>query len=163
MKGWKPIAPKKRFFKYVKKTKTCWNWTGALRDKRYGCMGIGSRTDKSKKIERSHRLSWMLHFGKIPKGKHVLHKCDRPICVRPSHLFLGTHQDNMKDMTKKKRYVSYKGSENGNSKLIESQVREIRNYSPIIDGRMKEFAMKYGVTRCTINAIITRRLWKHLS
>lgn len=51
-----------------------------------------------------HRLSFIEFRGPIPKGIHVLHECDNPRCHRPSHLFLGTAQDNMKDMVAKGRH-----------------------------------------------------------
>lgn len=46
---------------------------------------------------RAHRVSWQIHFGPIPKGKLVLHKCDNKRCVNPNHLYLGTQGDNNYD------------------------------------------------------------------
>lgn len=46
----------------------------------------------------SWRVSWALEQGPIPDGKWVLHRCDNRRCVRPSHLFLGSSQDNVDDM-----------------------------------------------------------------
>lgn len=83
---------------------SCWEWMGAPtmtnRSGSYGEIRLGGRKDP--KI-LAHRASWIIHFGAIPEGKFVCHKCDNPGCVRPDHLFLGNNQDNMNDMKKKKR------------------------------------------------------------
>ena len=75
----------------------CWNWTESTAPNGYGRMSYNGTTDYA------HRLSWNAHFGVIPDGLHVLHRCDNPTCVNPEHLFLGTHQDNMDDMMRKGR------------------------------------------------------------
>lgn len=75
----------------------CWEWTGGKNNVGYGMFrdGAGMRT--------AHRVSYELHKGKIPKGKHVCHSCDNPKCVNPDHLWVGTHQDNMQDRSRKNR------------------------------------------------------------
>src|SRR5574343_697551 len=87
----------KRFFAKVTKTDACWLWTGALSEKGYGlCSASGE-------LWRAHRLAWHHFNGPIPTGMHVLHRCDRPPCVNPEHLFLGTDTDNLKDCYAKGR------------------------------------------------------------
>jgi len=76
----------------------CWIWRGYKNRHGYGQMTLrGGRN------EYSHRLSYNLFVGAIPKGKCVLHKCDNPPCINPDHLFLGTRKDNVTDMDKKGR------------------------------------------------------------
>lgn len=81
----------------------CWLWSGATvpsgrrQQSRYPMFKF------NKKNYRGNRMSWMLFRGNVSGGLHVLHKCDVPLCVNPDHLFLGTHDENMKDKLRKNR------------------------------------------------------------
>ena len=69
----------------------CWIWMGARSKAGYGNFRICG------KIERSHRVSAIMHELSLGVSDHVLHKCDNPACVNPDHLWIGNHQDNMAD------------------------------------------------------------------
>lgn len=93
-----------RFFAKVNKTPACWIWTGSTSgSKGYGKFSVTSRL-YGRKMVRAHRFSWVLHHGVIPRGEHVLHRCDNPLCVNPDHLFLGTQRTNLQDMIQKGRH-----------------------------------------------------------
>ena len=140
------------FWKNVKRTKGCWIWIGAKHPKGYGFFRLGEPY-------RSHRFSWMLFHGRIPKDMSVLHKCDNPPCVNPKHLYLGTYKDNARD-TSASRHWMY-GSKNNKSKLLEKQVLEIR--SKLANGAKNvDLAKKYGITSCQISRIKLRQDWKYL-
>ena len=81
----------------------CWEWVAGKNRKGYGTFATKN------KIYRAHRFSWTIHYGKIPKGLFVLHHCDNPSCVRPSHLWVGTQLENMKDMYAKGRGKNQNG------------------------------------------------------
>ena len=93
----------KRFFQKVQKTPNCWFWTASKRNKGYGAFVYPSINGDIVQ-GRAHRFSWEVHHGKIPENLCVLHKCDVPACVNPSHLFLGTKRQNNLDMVKKGRH-----------------------------------------------------------
>lgn len=50
-----------------------------------------------------HRLVWTEINGTIPDDMVICHTCDNPPCINPSHLFLGTVQDNIDDKVAKGR------------------------------------------------------------
>jgi hypothetical protein len=92
-----------RFWSRVKKNKGngCWTWTGSCHTN----WGYGQVRVENRKTKMVHRISWEMENGPIPEGMKVLHKCDNPPCIRPSHLFLGTQSDNMQDCSRKSRLV----------------------------------------------------------
>lgn len=89
-----------RFWSKVARTQNeadCWLWLGATRAGGYGSIKVG------RKLEMAHRVSYLLAHGSIDEGLCVLHRCDNPSCVNPSHLFLGTKKDNTADRISKGR------------------------------------------------------------
>jgi hypothetical protein len=93
------VPAEERFWKKVNKTEDCWLWLGHLQ--RYGRFKPQGIRNSPQVL--AHRYSYELHFGPIPIGMNVLHKCDNPACVNPDHLFLGTQKDNVIDMMNKGR------------------------------------------------------------
>lgn len=60
----------------------------------------------------AHRVSYQLYYHKdLSIDDLVCHRCDNPSCINPKHLFLGTHQDNVRDRVQKGRSAS--GERNG--------------------------------------------------
>ena len=74
----------------------CWLWDGASSGG-YGRIGIGSRSDGTRKSVLATKVSFELHKGTLPNGLQVLHICDTPSCVNPDHLYAGTRSQNMQD------------------------------------------------------------------
>lgn len=142
-----------RFFAKVIKTKTCWLWTGRCIRSVYGHMRAFDRTRW-----QAHRLSWFLHFGKIPASKWVLHDCDNPRCVNPKHLFLGNHAANVADKVAKNRQSK---GEQCRKALTEPQVNQI--ISLLARGwSYRRLARMFGVTWPAIYAIKKGITWKHV-
>lgn len=108
-----------------------------------------------------HRAMWTVVNGDIPAGMCVLHRCDVPRCVEPSHLYLGTMADNMHDRDAKGRNGTI-GERARHAKLNADKVKQIRlrlQYGH----RPTRIARDYGVTLSAIIAIRDGETWKHVS
>lgn len=139
----------------------CWLWLLCDEGRGYGAVGMGKhRSDYRRRL--AHRVMWEIFNGPIQGGLCVLHKCDQPSCVNPAHLFLGTQEDNMKDMARKGRSPSGKSHHRRAAKLTPEEVRGIRFLcSKRIPHRI--VADAYGVGTSTVGAIHTRTTWGWLS
>ena len=134
----------------------CWEWKGAVDGGGYGALMI---THSPYTREKSHRFSWLIHNGQISNDMWVLHHCDNPPCVNPSHLFLGTNTDNMRDKMNKGRNVNMRGKLNGMCKLSENDVREIVElHNQGISYR--KLSNQFGIGNTQIARIIHKESWR---
>ena len=152
----KHASPGTRFWRRVRKSKGCWEWQGFRSKFGYGRLRVAANGPGS--IVTAHRFSWTVHFGDIPDGMWVLHRCDNPGCVRPTHLFLGTHGDNMEDCRLKGRRPVMAGTKNGGVKINETTALKIRR-----DIRsVRQIAQDYDIGKSMVSNIKRGVNWAHL-
>lgn len=133
----------------------CWNWTGGKTD------GYG-RVRHIGKMKLLHRLSYEYFNGPIPEKLFVCHHCDNRACFNPSHLFVGTNEDNLKDMIKKGRYKNgMLGTTGKNAKLTIENVIQIKYMIKNGLGNT-EISKKFNVGHTTICQIRRGVTWKHI-
>lgn len=84
-----------RFWNKVDTSKECWIWTASKSRHGYGFFRVDGKTWEA------HRWIFIHINGYVPEV--VMHTCDNPSCVRPSHLIGGTRKDNQIDMRLKGR------------------------------------------------------------
>ena len=100
--------------------------------------------------ELLRRIVYKKEIGEIPPGMCILHSCDQPACFNPAHLSVGSHADNMREMTQRGR--------SGYTKLADEDVRKIRE-----DNRpLKEIAKDYGVSHTHVCGIRKGAQRKHV-
>jgi hypothetical protein len=129
----------------------CWQWTSTVRKPYKKYSYANGEIVRHKVKYHAHRVSWLIHRGEIPNDMHVLHKCDNPLCVNPEHLYLGTHRNNMRDMSIRNR-AHWR-------KITNEQALEIRASNETL----KVLATKYGVHPSSIWYIRKRRSKHHLT
>jgi hypothetical protein len=142
------LTPKaeRRFWSKVRKKRgadACWLWVVQPRRDGYSQMWLGSR------YVLAHRLSWALARGRFDQRLSVLHRCDNPRCVRPSHLFLGTQGDNMRDAARKGRTRSAPPTPPERVEWIRHLARS--------GVRVASIAARYGLTIPAVYHIISGR------
>lgn len=135
----------------------CWEWQGN-KFRNYGRVNVwGGKM-------WAHRLSWLLAHGSLPRHLNVLHKCDNPPCVRPDHLFIGTHSDNVADMVAKGRNScqDMRGEGNPRARLYEEDVRCARVQHTTNGVSSARIAASYGVTYQHAYKMLHGRSWRHV-
>lgn len=132
----------------------CWEWTGSGNGKGYGQIRIDF------KLEYAHRVSWQIKNGPVPDGMYVCHACDNRKCVNPSHLWLGSQSENLKDMVDKGRR-QYDPEKMPKTKLTPLQVRKIR--SLLAEGmKPREISKMFEVSKDTVWNIKVGKTWSHI-
>ena len=123
-----------------RKPDECWDWQ-AYRDKcGYGSIRV------CKKMTLAHRVAWELaNDQKIPDGMQALHHCDNPTCCNPSHIYVGTPADNMRDMDERGRQSRPIGETNGSANVPDWIVKEALKF------------LKTGVTQRKVAEMLTKK------
>jgi hypothetical protein len=153
----------------------CWVWTAGRFDQGYGAFHLNGKTMKS------HRISYGVKHGAMPSSALcVCHSCDNPPCVNPSHLFLGTHAENSRDMVNKGRTNTPTGARHWSKKsphllariargpghpmvkITEDQVRSIRARCAAGETTYA-VADSMGISQSQVWKITRRIRWAHVA
>lgn len=152
---------KERYWEKVYRSSACWEWQAHRSVKGYGDFAINGR------LFRAHRVSYFLHSGEQPGSLLVCHHCDNPSCVNPAHLFLGTHRDNMRDMTAKGRQSHCGGFQGPRPyspgrpiKLDSRQASEIRRLYAAGGVSQRQLGRAFRVSQVTVFLILSRKIWR---
>jgi hypothetical protein len=155
-----PIPLSERFWRKAKQNGQCWEWQGHTKRNGYGSINVGGG-----RFRNAHRVAWELaNHQLVPEGRQVLHNCDNRRCVRPDHLRLGTHADNMRDMQLRGRAGRHNkacGEANARAKLTVAKVQEIRRQH-IAGKTYAAIGRAFGVRYPTISLIVRRKTWRHV-
>lgn len=138
----------------VETEKGCLIWLGATSRKGYGQITYKNET------KLIHRMIYMSFTCTTPEI--VMHSCDTPACWNFKHLIGGTHQDNMDDKVLKNRQYKGPGPRgiiNGNSKLDDEKVRQIRG---LADLSTAELANRFNISMGTVSMVRNHKIWKHV-
>lgn len=144
-------ADKNRFWSKVsiRGENECWEWSGSLHKLGYGHFRIGGKYGK---IVPSHRVAKMFSCDDFDQSKHCLHRCDNRACCNPSHIWLGTHAENMKDAVSKGRNKTARAG-NGYTKIPKEKYLDIFNMHKSGLNKSK-IARHFGVTPTNIRFIL---------
>jgi len=174
------------FWSQTDRSGDCWLFTGYLTPAGYGRFSIAGVQ------QQAHRVAYMFTHGPIPEGMVICHRCDVRHCVNPSHIFLGTHADNVADMDAKGRRQPARGDRNGArlhpetrlrgdknpmrahpelvprgekhgmAKLTDEQVCQIRDRYGCKEMSARALGPLYGVSKTTILRAVHGHSWQHV-
>jgi hypothetical protein len=138
----------------------CWLWTGASVK---GCGFIGGGPGRG--MLKAHRVAWAIHYGAVPVGRAVRHRCGNRGCVNPAHLTLGeTSARGVRPrLPSPSRPAAADGPRAaGRTPLTPQRVLEVRARHACGGATPAALAGEYGVSVSTIYRILRRDVWKQL-
>lgn len=151
-------SDKKRFWRRVTKSNTCWYWNGSTGKRGYGRFPV--KIDNKWKVVPAHRASHCLHGGTFTNGVNVLHSCRSKNCVRPDHLSDGTQRQNT-GPDKVRDGTTNRGERCGAAKLTERDVKIIRE-ACANGATQQSVADLFAVGQQLVSLIINRKRWSHI-
>lgn len=141
---------------------SCWEYKGYIATTGYGQV---RRRGLSKTPIIASRYAMYLSIGRYPeRHEFVCHSCDNPKCCNPKHLFLGSAQDNARDMVSKKRNRGGKkpGFKHGKMhRLSLEELKEIRNLIALGYNNV-QIASKFNITHSSVSNIRLEKTWKNV-
>lgn len=129
----------------------CWEWTACVKSNGYGEMVLWRGRG-----EAAHRIAWVLEFGDIPAGMCICHECDNKTCCNPSHMFLGTHKDNMEDMVSKGRHNPVFGQRS--DKALTTRLVMIAKQMRAAGAKQTDIAAHIGASQSWVSEVLRGKL-----
>lgn len=130
----------------------CWKCTSHSHRKDDNRVRVSYKGKK----EYLYRVVYDHYEGEIPKDKMVLHRCGNSYCINPKHLYLGTHDDNMRDMA---NHGSQKGEKNPGNINSEKDILKVRELISVGGYTTKDIAKIVGVGRSVVQDVANGKLW----
>ena len=130
----------------------CWVWQRACKGKEaqdgggYGCMSIQG------KCVGAHVFAYEREYGPIRKGLQVRHQCHNTLCVNPTHMLLGTNQQNVQDRLDAGRYA----------KVLTAEIVLIIRARCAAGETQQAVGADYGLHQACVSNIVNRKYWGHV-
>jgi hypothetical protein len=134
----------------------CWSLAGDRDSYGYALLASSGYRQSLK----GHRVAYQLYTGPIPLGMVVRHTCDRPACVNPAHLLLGTQTDNNRDKVERGRQA--RGERQGLARATEDVVRDLRRRYDAGGVTVYRLAAGSGLSTGAVYGIVKRQTWRHV-
>ena len=130
----------------------CWLWQGRRDKDGYGRFSAGQKRFYAHRFAKGCLEAAVDSF--------VLHRCNNPSCCNPSHLYIGSKADNMRDCLAagNHRCARLKGERHGRARLTTADVVAIRASTK----SQRATAREFGVSPTCVSAIRLGINWRHI-